>query len=191
MEISRLRKLSDNVESTMDSMAKIKVAGYDLEEARIEQLEVTDENLNESVSMQPTAISYFTSCLSAAKRNLDFIIFEYELWRKERQSDIKKAATAKITAAEMEVRTDVENKAELMNWMMKIQDAQQLFDNAESIYEGWKQKGFALNQHAKLKNQDYISTSGGSIVEKGAYPDDFALRAKRVRELQAKKCVEE
>ena len=186
-----LKKLSDNIEIAIDAMAKKQICGVDLETASADFLIINDNNIDEAVMMQPTAIAYFTACMSQAKRNLDRIEFEEEIWRKEKFTEINKNHTgsSKLTKDAKEDKLVEMYKSELLDWYNKKQDAQQFFDNAESMYEGWKQKGYSLNQHAKLRNEEYNSGSGSIMTGKntGAFTDDFQGSVNRARMMIRKK----
>lgn len=176
-----LKELADNIDKSVDSMAKKEFIGVPLESADANFLDITEQNIDDAVIIQPIAISYFTACVSAAKRNLERIKFEYELWRKEKYLSIKTNSSVKLTINDIEAKIDVDNKEELLEWRFKIEEAQRYFDNSESMYEGWKQKGYALTQHTKLQNEDYASSGGGSI--RSPFPESFDASVRRVKQM--------
>lgn len=157
-----LKALTENIQKCADLQAKMDAFGVPLEQVDPRHLNISDENFNEHVRVQPIAISFFGVCVKQASAEVDHIKFEYDIWRQKKYISTK-AALGKATKDDIEAHLKADNEGELREWQEKLKEAENQHSMIDATYKSWLQKGFTLREHAKLRGDEW--NTSGSIME--------------------------
>lgn len=154
-----IQDVCENIASCCDELGKAKLLGIPLEKADPRFLEIEEKSdLSEHVRLQPAAITFFGVLKRNVSRQLARRKVEYDYWRKTKYSEAKnKLDSKKPTIADIEAKMFSDNQEELKKWEDEIYQLQEQVDALDAYYEGWRQKGFSLQQHAGIVADELFS----------------------------------
>lgn len=142
-------------------MAKKEIMGIPIETCDARLLEITEENMDEHVSMQPIAIAFWGASYKQALRKCERIKRDYEMWKRSKYSAAKDAIQGKCTIAEVEAKIEEVNGTEIKIWQEQVDNAENQADLLETWYKAWSQKGYSIKEHANIQMDE--SYASGSI----------------------------
>ena len=150
-----VQTMTDRVLVTLDELGNIELSGIKLNKPDKALLDVGELDINQHVSMQPSAVAYYGSVKKEAIRELFALKRAYDRWkcRKWAEAKVKASASAdgyKPTQTDIEARLIVDNTKELEEWDAKLDQAQENADTMESWFEAWRQKSFAIKEHVSI-----------------------------------------
>jgi len=161
--------LFENVKNTIDGMGQVELSGIKLESADMRLLDVGSLDLDKHVAMQPSAISYYGAMKKESIRRMAMLKRGFERWEKKQYALAKAAVMSgstagwKPTIADIESRYISDNERQLEEWDAKLDKAQEEMDTLDSWYEGWRQKSFALAQHASIDEDERWNSSSSMV----------------------------
>jgi hypothetical protein len=161
-----------NIQDACEELGQVDLSGVLLESADPKLLNPAWGDLDEHVSMQPSAIAYYGALLKEAKRALASYEKSYERWQKVKFLEAKAAAAAsstnKVLVAEIEGRYLVDNKEEIEKWESQIGVMQANVDTLDVWYEAWRQKSFSITAHVSVTEDERWNSSpsmDGPVIE--------------------------
>jgi hypothetical protein len=186
--------LAENVKVTIDGMGQIELSGIRLESADSKLLDVGSLDLDKHVAMQPAAIAYYGAMRKEASRRFAALKRGYERWEKK-QWALAKAAVMSGTTAQWKPTLDdiksrfiADNERELEGWDGRLDKAEEEADTLDAWYEAWRQKSFALRDHASIDADERWNASGsmggGDNGARYESPDGKPLSSDRIREVR-------
>jgi len=145
-------QICQNIVACCDKLGKAKLLGIPLENADPRFLEIEEvSDISEHVRLQPAAITFFGMLKRNVSRRLSRRKMEYDYWKKAKYSEAKNSLGAKKpTIADVEAKMFADNEKSLKEWEDEIYALQEQVDALDAYYEGWRQKGFSLQQHAGI-----------------------------------------
>jgi hypothetical protein len=152
----------EHVADACESMGDVELAGIRLETADPRLLDVTHMDLDRHVAMQPSAMAYYGSLLKDASRRLSALKRAYERWEKKKYAEAKAslaAGTGKTTVADIEARFIVDNEPEIEKWDKQLDKLQFEYDTMSVWFEAWRQKSFAIREHANITEDERWNSS--------------------------------
>jgi len=191
-----LNTICKNILQANEVMAKKEIMGIPIETCDTRLLEITEENMDEHVSMQPIAIAFWGVCYKQALRKCERIKRDYEMWRRSKYAAAKDAIQGKCTIAEVEAKIEEANSAEIKTWNEQVDNAEDQADLLESWYKGWSQKGYSIKEHANIQMDESYAT--GSIKSNNANrnqnvppepKESMEIRTQRIREMMRNKNI--
>jgi len=163
VKTDRKRKVLDNIDRACRGLSKAKLMDIPLETADRRFLDLLQGDLDEHIAMQPAAIAYFGYLLRCAKRDLQAHQRRHDRWRRQKYLEAKDAekesGSKKPTIQEIEARVEADNKEEVEEWDAQLWALQEQFDTLECYFDGWRQKGFSIQEHVKVRNEEYMTKS--------------------------------
>jgi hypothetical protein len=157
--------LFEKVKGAINSMGQIELSGIRLEDASPRLLDIGDLDLDRHVAMQPSAVAYYGAMKKEADRTLAFLKRGFNRWEKKKWAMAKAAVLSGTTAgwkptiADIESRFIADNEPELEEWDKKLDTAQEQSDTLDAWYEAWRQKSFALHDHASVAEDSRWNSS--------------------------------
>lgn len=145
-----------------------KLGGFKLMESSLEDMdprffEIREDNLSDHVAMQPAAIAYFSSMKKYAQRVLGEAEEDFEHFIKVKKSETKAkmlSESKKATVDDIANQVEIDFEEGIKEHKQKIRRCQEDFDNADSMFEAWKSKGFSLKVFADLAQQEFMTSDG-------------------------------
>lgn len=156
-------KIFANISTSIDKLGSFKLMEASLEDVDPRFLDIREDNLSDHVSMQPAAIAYFSSIKKYAQRQLEEMKEDFEHFIKVKKSETKAKMLSdgkKATVDDISNQVEIDFEEAIKDWNKKIREAQENFDNADSMFEAWKSKGFSLKVFADLAQQEFMTTDG-------------------------------
>lgn len=185
----------ENIRNSCDELGQVDLSGILLESADPKLLNPSFGELDEHVSMQPSAIAYYGSMLKEAKRQHRLYQRSYERWEKKKFALARAAASASSTGkslvADIEARYVIDNEKEIEKWEEQLDVLQMRSDTLEVWYEAWRQKSFAIKEHIGITDDErWNSSSSVEGIEsdekfhqkssKKMLPEDKIAAARRI-----------
>jgi hypothetical protein len=143
-------------------MGEVELAGIKLESADPRLLDVSQMDLDRHVSMQPSAMAYYGALLKDVGRRLGAMKRHFDRWEKKKYAEAKaslSSGTGKATVADVEARFIVDNESELEKWDKQLDKLQQEHDTLSVWFEAWRQKSFAIREHASITEEERFNES--------------------------------
>ena len=150
------KQIYENVVKCCEDIGKFNILGIPIESASPRFLDVTEENLNEHVRMQPGLIAFFGTKKKEAERNYYYKKQAFEAWKKIKYNEVKGGMDkAKPTVNEIESQIMIDTADEYEKWVNELQEAQEMLDTFEIFYEAIKQKSFSIREFALLASDEW------------------------------------
>lgn len=143
----------DKFEKAFEEAHDIEFDAFKFDEPDYEALIVTEETLLEHLKVQAAGIAYYGTLAKNAERYLNELEKKYKYRYNEMYSecaDILSRAGKKSGTREIESFVQCKYGKELEEWDKQINEAKINKEGIASYYEGWKNKGFALNSITSL-----------------------------------------
>ena len=163
-----VRRMSELVGGTLDALGNVEMGGVRLNQPTKELLDLGELSLDVHVAMHPAAIAYYGALRKEAARAFSALKRSYDRWYKKMWTEAKVKACGgsaqyKPTVNDIEARLIVDHEKELEDWDERLDDAQKHLDTLESWFEAWRQKSFALRDHAAIDEEERFASGGGSL----------------------------
>jgi len=182
----------ENITEACEGLGQVDLNGISLESADPALLKVTEEGLDQHVSMQPGAIAYYGSLLKDAQRRHASLKRAYDRWEKK-QFALAKASLmsggGKGTVQDIEARFVVDNEADIEKWEENLDKHQLEMDTLHVWYEAWRQKSFSIREFASI-TEDERWNSSGSVGRNGngdhsGTPQENSLSPSRIARVRS------
>lgn len=171
----------DNILSTCSKLGDVTLAGVKLESGDASLLDVTQYEIDQHVSMQPSAVAYFGALKREAVRNLATLKRAFDRWEKKKYAEARVAVLTGTTAPsalkveDVKARFIIDNESELEKWDARLDRAQLEYDTLDAWFEAWKQKSFSIREYLNVESEERYNSSGAIGEQKPSRT--MALRA--------------
>ena len=154
-----------DIQKLLEEGSKIKVNNIQFDEIKLSNLILnaySEENLIQNLQKQAAGIAYYGSILKQVRREIKKIEKEKnDFYMEKFQASnvaLAKLGNGKSTKAETDSMTYLNYKKAFDKFDKQIDELTQYADTIESYYQGWKQKGYILNNLVTLVNSGFIKT---------------------------------
>ena len=180
----------DNITEACDALGQVDLSGISLESADPRLLNVSTMDLDQHVSMQPSAIAYYGSLVKEASRRVAAHKRAYERWGKKKYAIAKAALTGtKHNIPDIEARFIVDNEVEIEQWEGQQEKLQFEYDSLSVWYEAWRQKSFSIREFVGITDDERWNSSSSRTDGSGQDGEKrpSAGNIERVRDIMRRK----
>jgi hypothetical protein len=172
------------IAQSCEDMGQVELAGIKLEDADPKLLDVTHMDLDRHVAIQPAAIAYYNSLLREAQRRYDAAKRSYDRFEKKKMAAAKTivmnaaAAKSSVTAADIQAQYLIDNDRDVEKWDTTLDRLKFEVDTLEVWCKAWRDKGFSINHHADItederwNNSTSTNRGGGETPRKRPRPGE-------------------